>query len=144
MLRTHLIHPQILHALGQAGHGSLVLLADGNFPHDTAPHRSAPRVYLNLRPGLVSVLDALETLLTAVPIESAAVMVPPDGTTPPVHGEFAALLGATTPIAPLDRQAFYDATADSNLGLVIATGEQRIYANILLTIGVVPEAATGM
>ena len=64
MLRTGLIHPQMLEALGKAGHGSLVLLSDGNFPHDTAPHRSAPRVYLNLRPGMISVIDALQAVLS--------------------------------------------------------------------------------
>lgn len=141
MLRTGLCHPEILHALGRAGHGSLVLLSDGNFPHDTAPHRSATRVYLNLRPGLISVVDALEAVMTAIPVESAAVMVPPDGKTPPVHTEFVALLGEDTPLEALDRHAFYEATADSNLALVIATGEQRIYANILLTVGVIPENA---
>ena len=144
MLRSGLIHPEILHALGKAGHGSLILLSDGNFPHDTAPHRSAPRVYLNLRPGLISVLDALAAVLTAVPVESAAVMVPPPGTdVPPIHREFATLLGGATPIAQMDRQAFYDATASPHLALVVATGEQRIYANLLLTIGVIPEPPTG-
>ena len=38
----------------------------------------------------------------------------------------------------LERFAFYDACRDSDTALVIASGEQRIYANILLTIGVVP------
>ena len=36
------------------------------------------------------------------------------------------------------RFEFYDAVRDPDTALVIATGEQRIYANILLTIGVVP------
>lgn len=139
MLRTGLVHPEILQALGRAGHGSLVLLSDGNFPHDTAPYRGAPRVYLNLRPGLVGVIEVLESLASAIPIESAAMMVPPDGAAPPVLAEFAAILG-DVPIDKLDRQAFYDATADTNLALVIATGEQRVYANLLLTIGVIPEA----
>jgi L-fucose mutarotase len=38
----------------------------------------------------------------------------------------------------LERFAFYDVARSPNVALVIATGEQRIYANILLTIGVVP------
>jgi hypothetical protein len=32
----------------------------------------------------------------------------------------------------------YDAACEPDVALVIATGEQRVYANILLTIGVVP------
>ena len=138
MLSTGLIHPEILHALGRAGHGSQILLSDGNFPHDTAPYRGAPRVYLNLRPGLISVIDALEALVGAVPVESAAVMAPPGGEDAPIVKDFTVIIGADTPLERLDRQAFYDATASSNLALVIATGEQRIYANILVTIGVIP------
>ncbi len=34
----------------------------------------------------------------------------------------------------------YDAARGPDIALVIATGERRIYANILLTIGVVPPA----
>jgi L-fucose mutarotase len=37
----------------------------------------------------------------------------------------------------LDRDAFYRAAGDDDVCLAIATGEQRIYANLLLTIGVV-------
>jgi L-fucose mutarotase/ribose pyranase (RbsD/FucU family) len=32
MLKGTLIHPQILEALGRAGHGSQILIADGNYP----------------------------------------------------------------------------------------------------------------
>jgi L-fucose mutarotase len=39
----------------------------------------------------------------------------------------------------MKRQAFYDAVRlDADTALVITTGEQRIYANPILTIGVVP------
>lgn len=140
MLATGLIHPEILRALAGAGHGSGVLISDGNFPHDTAPASSAKRVYLNLRPGLVSVADVLGALLTVLPIESAAVMVPPDGVPPPIHATFATMLTPAVPVAKLMRQEFYDATADPNLALVIATGEQAHYANLLLTVGVVAES----
>lgn len=140
MLKSGLIHPEILQALAAAGHGSTVLISDGNFPHDTAPARTAKRVYLNLRRGMITVTDALEALLTTVPVESAAVMVPPDGSAPPIHATFAELLTGEVPITSLKRQDFYDATAEPTLALVIATGEQRQYANLLLTIGVVPES----
>ncbi len=48
------------------------------------------------------------------------------------------MLGKDLPLKPLGRFPFYDAARDRNTTLVIATAEQRIYANILLTIGVVP------
>ena len=35
MLDLPLIHPDILRVLGRAGHGSQVLIADGNYPFRT-------------------------------------------------------------------------------------------------------------
>ena len=32
MLKTRLLHPGILQALGESGHGAQVLIADGNYP----------------------------------------------------------------------------------------------------------------
>jgi L-fucose mutarotase len=43
VLRTRLIHPEILAALATAGHGSQLLLSDGNFPHATASPPGARR-----------------------------------------------------------------------------------------------------
>jgi L-fucose mutarotase len=37
-----------------------------------------------------------------------------------------------------ERFAFYEMARQSDVSLVIATGEQRVYANLLLVIGVVP------
>ena len=140
MLRTSLIHPQILEALGAAGHGSLVLICDGNFPSLTAPQREARRVYLNLRPGMVTVTDVLQTLTRVVPIERAVLMAPDDGGAPPVQAEITGLLGAGAVIALVARNQFYAATRSSDLALVIVTGDERWYANVLITIGSVPEA----
>ena len=35
MLKTKLTHPGILATLGCTGHGSMVLIADGNYPFST-------------------------------------------------------------------------------------------------------------
>jgi len=42
MLKTRLLHPEILQALGSSGHGGQVLIADGNYPFSTgaAPGKS--------------------------------------------------------------------------------------------------------
>ncbi len=136
MLRGKLIHPEILNALGRAGHGTKVLIADGNYPFSTGANPRAARVFLNLCPGLLSVTDVLSVLAEAIPIEAASVMMP-EGAEPPIFNEFRELLPAGMPLDPLDRFAFYAAARDDDLGLLIATGEERVYANILLTIGVV-------
>jgi L-fucose mutarotase len=136
MLRGKLLHPEILDALGRAGHGTKVLVADGNYPFETGAHPRARRVFLNLCPGVVSVPDVLRVLVDAIPIEAASVMMPPDAE-PPIFSDFRRMLPANMPLDPLERFAFYTAARGDDVGLVIATGEERTYANILLTIGVV-------
>ena len=147
MIRARLLHPEILRHLAAAGHGSTVLISDGNFPHATGPRPDAPRVYLNLAPDVLRVTDVLTVLLETIPVESAAVMVPqptpdaPEPETPAAHAELLAVLGSDLVVERLPRQAFYVATRGDDLALVIATGDRRPYANVLLTIGVVTDPA---
>jgi L-fucose mutarotase len=146
MIQGKLIHPQILAALARAGHGSRVLISDGNFPHWTARGPNAEVVYLNLSPGLPGVCDVLRALTTAIPVEAAAVMaVNKTGpfamaTDPDIWTEFKNLLSGTDSkgeLTPVERFAFYEAARAPDVCLTIATAEQKIYANLLLTIGVV-------
>jgi L-fucose mutarotase len=137
MLRYQLLHPEILAALGGAGHGSQILIADGNYPFETRSNPQARRVFLNLAPGLLTATDVLSVLVDAIAIEAAHVMVPDVGEEPPIFGEFRSIL-SNLELYILRRFEFYDAARSPDLALVIATGERRMYANILLTIGVVP------
>ena len=136
MLKQRLIHPDILEALAAAGHGSRVLLTDGNYPASTKLGENAALVYLNLAPGKITVTEALEVLLTAIPIEDAAVMEPATGPEPAIFNEFRRLLPELD-LTKLDRFEFYEEASGPDTCLQIVTGEQRIYANLLLTIGVV-------
>jgi L-fucose mutarotase len=107
MLRSKLLHPEILRALASAGQ--------------------------------VNVVDVLKVLAWAVPIETAEVMTPEaHAPEPPIFSEFRDVLGSGLPLRALGRFPFYEAARDRSTCLVVATGEERIYANILLTIGVVP------
>ncbi len=135
MLNQRLIHPTILEAIGSAGHSSRILIADGNYPASTKLGENSDLVYLNLTPGFPTVTQVLDVLLTAVPVEAAMVMVPDDGSEPPIFGEFREFLGAV-PLTPSERFNFYDEAGSMDTCLTIVTGEQRIYANLLLTIGV--------
>jgi L-fucose mutarotase len=141
MLKGKLIHPQILSALGSAGHGSTILIPDGNYPFETGANPMAERVYLNLAPGMATVTDVLEAVLSATPVEAAQVMARHDGAEPSIYAEFRRLLPDDVELRPLERFTFYDEAKKEDCCLVIATGEQRIYANILLTIGVVDPPA---
>jgi L-fucose mutarotase len=138
MLKSTLLHPEILRALGGAGHGAKVLIADGNYPFGTGAPPEATRVYLNLAPGLVNVVDVLRVLASAIPVEAAEVMMPAQGPEPAIFAEFRGVLGKALPLKTLGRFEFYEAARGRDTTLVIATGEQRIYANVLVTIGVIP------
>jgi L-fucose mutarotase len=146
MLKGKLLHPDILQALGRAGHGSQVLLADGNYPFASKQGPNATLVSLNLSPGVVTCPQVLEALVTAIPIEAASVMQCPitgrDGqqAEPPVWNEFRRILhgaGVNITLGSIERMAFYEAARASDVVLTIATGERAVYANLLLTIGVV-------
>lgn len=146
MLKYQLLHPQIISALGKAGHGSKVLISDGNYPHWTRRGPNAEVVYLNLAPGLPAVTDVLKVLIGAIPIEAAQVMdyartgpyaLKDD---PPIWSEFRQIFQEaqlSSELGKIERFKFYDAAGTPDVCLTIATGEQRIYANLLLTIGVV-------
>jgi len=146
MLKTQLLHPQIAAALARGGHGSKVLISDGNYPHSTARGPNAELVFLNLSPGQVTVTDVLKVLVGAIPIELAQIMDTNKtgpytmAKDPEIWNEFRTILQATDAkgeLTKIERFAFYAAAAQPDVCLTIATGEQRIYANLLLTIGVV-------
>ncbi len=146
MLKQQLNHPQILEALAAAGHGSKILITDGNYPASTTLGENADLVHLNLCPGRLTGTEVLEAICSAVPIEGAAVMETlkegPYAMTedPSIWAEFRTILDAAgnkIEFEQIERFAFYDAAGEPEVALVIQTGEQRIYANLLLTIGVV-------
>ncbi len=137
MLKTELIHPDILAALAGSGHFSQVLIADGNFPIIGNRGPNARVVHLNLKPGMLDAVTVLETLLTAVPVQAATVMQPPADFVPPVFAVYREKLGAATLWQEMERWAFYDKIASPRTTLMIATGEQQRFANLLLEIGVV-------
>ena len=136
MLRGKLIHPEILEALGKAGHGSKILIADGNYPFSTGSNPQAKKVFLNLAPGQLSATQVLEALVQAIPVEAAQVMGK-DGDEPTIFKDFREILPNDITLQPLERFTFYATAKETDVALVIATGEERTYANILITIGVV-------
>jgi L-fucose mutarotase len=142
MLKTRLLHPEILRALASSGHFSQVLVADGNYPVASHCGPNATRVFLNLCPGVARTTDVLSVLVATIPVQAAALMQLPDGEPAAVHEEYRALLPPEATVTKLERNAFYEAVRSPLTTLVIATGETRRFANILLTMGVV-KLATG-
>lgn len=133
MLKGKLIHPEIMQYLSLCGHGSKILIADGNYPLK-AKTQNAKRVYLGLTAGMPTVPEVLEVLLGEINVEAIELMTPNGGELPPVFAEFRELL-PDTPVKTLGRYEFYEACCDADVELAISTGEMRPFANILLTIG---------
>ena len=137
MLKTKLLHPEILRVLGCSGHFSQVLIADGNFPFASYCGPNATVVYLNLTPGIPKTTDVLDVLAQMIPIQEAAVMQIPSGEAAPILDDYVAMMPEGTEVRRLERFAFYEAVCSPRTTLVVATAETRRFANLLLTIGVV-------
>lgn len=145
MLKSELIHPAISQIIAQAGHSSKILIADGNYPASSAIGPGAQLVSLNLAPGLVTVSQVLRVLLTAIPVEAVNTMGMPEDDPyrldedPPVWHEYRGILkdaGLDVELSPIQRWDFYDAVASRDHVLTIQTGDQALWANLLLTVGV--------
>ena len=146
MMRTPVLHPQLLAALAGAGHGSQVLIADANYPASTARGPRAEVLHLNLVPGTVDAVTVLRAVCAVVPVEEARVMAPnTDGPyamddDPEIWENFRDVLRlADGPdrLDPVERMAFYRAASADDVVLTVVSGETRLYANVLLRIGVV-------
>lgn len=139
MLKTAVIHPTILEALGRSGHFSQVVIADGNLPVGAMTGPNSTTVHLNFRPGMLDALTVLEGLLEVCPIQGAIVMEKPAEANAEIHNSYRDLLSGAT-WESMERWSFYDKIRAPETTLIIQTGEQRRFANIILTVGVVKMA----
>ncbi len=144
MLKSTLLHPQILAVLARAGHHAKVLIADGNYPASTKKGPHAQVVCLNLAPGLVTVAQVLRAVLSAVPVDELNTMgIPPDDPyaaagEPPAWAEYRELAeqaGVAAPITPISKWDFYRAVESPDHVLTVQTADQALWANVLLTLG---------
>lgn len=131
-----LLTPDLLHALASMGHGDDIALVDANFPAATHARR------LLRLPGIGApkVLDAVLAVMpldSFVPQAAFTMQVVGDGTqVPEAVAEFNALLAryGARAAAPLERFSFYQRAAQAFA--IVATGETRLYGNIILAKGV--------
>jgi L-fucose mutarotase len=145
MLKHRLLHPQINEVLGCAGHSAKVLIADGNYPASSTLGPRAKLVSLNLSPGIVSCTQVLDALVATIPIEAAHTMQPETSGPhamehePPIWTEFRNALrqnGIAVDVQPIERWEFYRAVQSPEHVLTIQTADQRLFANLLLVVGV--------
>jgi len=144
MLKHQLIHPEINAILGRAGHHAKVLIADGNYPASSKRGPYAELISLNLSPGVVTVVQVLDAVLSAVPVDAVNTMGIPDDDPyaqhgePPVWAEYRRVLREhrmKLKLEPILKWDFYEAVESPDHVLTIQTGEQALWANVLLTLG---------
>lgn len=133
-----LLGPDLLQVLGAMGHGDEIVIADGNFPSESHALRL-------VRLDGVSATRAAEAILSLLPLDEfvenpAAVMAvvgDPDAE-PAIVAEFRSIAeaahGAAVNFARVDRFSFYERAREAYV--IVATGERRLYGNLILKKGV--------
>lgn len=145
MLKTTLLHPDILSACARAGHHSKILIADGNYPAASKRGPRADLVCLQLSPGIPTVAQVLRAILAEVPIDVFNTMgidksdeyAQQDD--PPVWQEYRQILkdsGSNRELVPIQKWDFYAAVQSDDHVLTIQTADQALWANLLLSVGV--------
>lgn len=135
------LSPELLKVLCEMGHGDEIILADGNFPAE-----SVGRDAIVVRADGHSVPQLLDAVLTLMPLDQysekpVALMqvVPGDPCVPTIWDTYKDILkkheADSEAIEMVERFAFYERAKKAYA--IVATGEEAIYANILLKKGVV-------
>jgi L-fucose mutarotase len=133
-----LLTPDLIFALRAMGHGDEIAIVDGNYPAESA----GPDV---ARIDGANATDVLDAVLSVMPLDDYApeacwCMDPGPGVEePPIFAQFRAIIAkyesASFKLTAMERFAFY-AKASGGFSIV-ATGEPRLYGNIILKKGVI-------
>lgn len=134
-----ILGPELLHALAAMGHGDEICIADANFPA-TANARRLIRL-----DGIdaVAVANAVLGLLPLDTfVDNAAFVMQVVGKpkeAPPIYGLFQQALDRHAngfKLGRIERFKFYERA--QRCFAIVATGERRLYGNLILTKGVLP------
>lgn len=134
-----MLSPELVKTLMEMGHGDEIVIADGNFPAETI----GKRVIRCDGHGVTELLDAIMQLFPLDTYTEKPVMlmevVPGDPVVPTIWDDYKAVINKYEPenckIEMIERFAFYERAKTAYA--VVATGEEAIYANIILKKGVV-------
>ncbi len=136
------LSPELLKVLCEMGHGDVLVIADGNFPAE-----SVGKAGNVIRMDGHSVPDILEAVLSVFPLDRyvdqpvhVMKVVEGDQTEVPIWEEYKRIMMQKEGLGEdatgyLERFDFYGEAKKAYA--VIATGEQALYANIMLQKGVV-------
>ncbi|MGX7013799.1 RbsD/FucU family protein [Vagococcus silagei] len=133
------LSPELVKVLLEMGHGDEIVIADGNYP--AASH--AKRL---VRCDGLGVPELLKSILELLPLDTyqeyaigLMAVAPGDDTVPVIWETYQTIIEEAATendkIEMIERQAFYEKGKQAYA--IVATGEEQIYANILLKKGVV-------
>ena len=134
-----LLSPDLLRVLRGMGHGDDIALVDANYPAESS---GRPVLRFDGHP-VTAMLDAILSVMpldTFVPDAAWCMEVVdrPDAEEP-IFAEFRALIhrheGDAFGLAKLERFAFYERARSAVA--IVATGERRLYGNVILKKGVI-------
>ena len=134
-----ILSPELVKTLMEMGHGDEIVIADGNFPAETFGKRV-------LRCDGHGVPELLEAIMQLFPLDTYTEkpvmlmeVVPGDPVVPTIWEDYKKVINKYEPenckIEMIERFAFYERAKTAFA--VVATGEEAIYANIILKKGVV-------
>lgn len=133
------ISPELMKVLMEMGHGDEIVLADGNFP---AASHAKTLIRLDGQNMPLVLKSILEFFPLDTYVDSAFNLMataPTDDFKPEIWSEYEEILKSSTAenikIDALERFEFYERGKQAYA--IVATGEEAIYANILLRKGVV-------
>lgn len=133
-----ILSPDLLKILCEMGHGDELVIADANFPAESCGQRV-------VRADGHGGAKMLEAVLTVVPLDTYAKenfvlmqVVEGDNVRPTIWEEYKKIAAAKDPNVRAgfeERFAFYERAKKAYA--IVATGEEAVYANIILKKGVI-------
>ena len=135
-----ILSPELLKTLCEMGHGDEIVIADGNFPAETFGKRV-------IRADGISGTAMLDAVLSLIPLDTYAgknflLMELTESDKGKInhtiwdeYEKIANKNDKNVKIGQLERYAFYERA--KNAYAVIATGEEAVYANIIIKKGVI-------
>ncbi len=134
-----ILSPELVKVLMEMGHGDEIVIADGNFPAEAIGRRV-------VRCDGHGVCELLEAIMKLFPLDTYTdkpvmlmEVVKGDPVVPTIWEDYKRIISEQEPenckIEMIERFAFYERAKTAYA--VVATGEEQIYANIILKKGVV-------
>lgn len=144
----NVLSPELLKVLAEMGHNDVIVLGDGNFPGAGLAKAGGAQLIRADGIGATALLDAILTMIPAdTYVETPIVLMkrePQDAALDiPIWKEFETVVEKRDPrgkkaIGFIDRFRFYDETKTAYA--VIQSGEEAVYACVMIRKGVIKKA----